>query len=158
MEWYSLTSCLVIPQEAPPLAQTVQSIIILHGNRLKRWTNCGEFLDWVPCNHKFLVAHPAINVVSINTSIRKELSDDFRVHIATWIQQLRPCPFLEHFMNGSFRKSLQSNNPLHDDCRLFVVIIICHICISGFAIVRVRTWMLGWLLGSRMLGGRHLHK
>ena len=68
--------------------------------------------------------HPAINVVSIHTSIWKELFNDFRVHIATRIQQLCPHPLLENIKDGSVFKSIQSNNPLHDDCCLFVEIII----------------------------------
>ena len=120
--------------------------------------NSKEFLDGFPCNNKLLVSHLAINVASIHSGIWKELFDDFWVHISTRIQQLHPCPLLEHISNASVLKSLHSNNSFHNDYGSFVAIVIIHIYLNGLEVVRVYARMLGGFLGSRMLGGRHLHK
>ena len=69
------------------------------------------------------MSHLAVNVVSIHSGIEEEFLYDFRINIATWIQQLCPSSFLENFKYGSVLKSLQSNNPFHNDCCSFIAII-----------------------------------
>ena len=67
--------------------------------------------------------HPTV-VVSFHSSIGEELPYEFNIHISTWIQKLCSSPLLEYLRNGSVFKGFHSYHSFHDDCGLFVKVIV----------------------------------
>ena len=104
-----------------------QFIFILDWDRLRRRTNLQIFLNAVPCNHKFLVSHPAFYMISVHNSIGEKLVDNLWIHNPNRVQQLGPSSFFEYLRYESTLKWFQLHYPFHNDCFVLIVIIVFHI-------------------------------
>ena len=140
------------------LLNRAQAILILDCDWLWRRTNFQELLYAVPCDHKLFVSYPAIYMIPFQTSIWEKFLYDLRVYKSNRIQQLCSRSFLEHFRYEGALKGTQHDNPFHDNCGSFVVVIVFQIYLNRFKIIKIRVSMLwGWSLRSWMFGRRHLH-